>query len=130
MGARHCPNVPTPGVWERQPYQCSHCRADLAHDYSDDDEGRLRFGAGCRTEAEGAADHVVRELDRQAIFHGLPRLGVLSRSLFVMDNSIGGRSIHRGLHHPGSRPLHSDGLCLELPDRWRSGPHAGASVGE
>ena len=76
------------------------------------------------------AGHAVRQLAGQAVQHGAPGLAVLPGAVPAADRRGAGQAVHRRRHHPGRGPLHGDGVRLELPDRRRSGLHAGAGGGQ
>ena len=67
---------------QRKPDQHSDSRADLAHDHTHDDEGRLCLHPQCRETAARASRDVVRELAGKALFHGTRGVAVFSLCLF------------------------------------------------
>ena len=75
-------------------------------------------------EAEGPPRDALRELARQAVLDGLPRVALLQARLLGPHLAGARRPVHRRRHHPGGRPLHGDGLRLVVPHRRRPGLHA------
>ena len=88
------------------------------------------FDQKCRTASDRAHGDAARELGDQAFFDGVARLGVFPYPLWCFHLTGRSGSIHRRLHHPGSRSLHGYGLRLESSHQWRSGLHARASLGQ
>ena len=115
---------PRARVRRGEPDQRPDRRPDLAHDLPDDAQDRLHEHPRREEEAEGPPRDALRELARQAVLDGVPRLAVLQARLLGAHLAGPRRPVHRRHHHPGGGPLHGDGLRLVVPHRRRPGLHA------
>ena len=117
-------------VRRREPDQRPDRDTDLAHDLSDDVEDRLRVDPRRRTTASRSRRDSLRELDRQALLHGLARMDLLRASVPAPHRPGSRRRVPRGRDHPGGSALHGDGLRLVPPRRRRSRLHPGPGLGQ
>jgi hypothetical protein len=99
-------------------------RAGLAHDRADAAQDRSRRARRDREPLARDRDDDRRELARQAVLDGAPRLGVRRASLPAVAAGRPDRWLHRRSHSAGGGAVHGHGLRLVEPGRRRAAFHA------
>ena len=122
------PGLGSPTVWKRFARQYSDRRTSVAHDLPHDAPDRFWRPDRGSEAATGPGHHPCRQLARETLEYGGPRMAIPTRYLWAhLGPGVALRSqrLHGWPHHFGRGSLHSDGLRLELPHGWRLRLHVG-----
>ncbi len=105
-------------------------RAHLGDDRPDADAHRFRRAAPGDRSLARHRRHPVRQLGREAVLDGAPRVDLRPRRLRAMATGRATGQLRRGPHPARRRALHGDGVRLEPADARRSLLHVVAGGAE